>query len=321
VLPAGTLLYVRGVSKDSDVLVARDLTSGSERVVTDLTGDGSRGWNISGFSLSPDRRRIAIASLYGPTKEDTATGLATRAIWTLTTEGRDFRRLTPTVPNASSGRSGYNVSVGNPIWNATGSHILFDFGTYWYKGTRLEGGSVPWIVPASAAEPPTIWPAPLGCSILYPSRNPVTGEMLLIHSVCVPPAKDGLYLYPAEGSTAPKQLLAASHASGGISIFLTAPSWLPDGSGFLFVGWSEATDANPSLFAYDMGTGKAAPVLVPPAKQHVYATAVAPDGSKIVYCLRDDTDGHRDLHLVDLTVSPPTDTPLTTDGASCSPAF
>jgi ubiquinone/menaquinone biosynthesis C-methylase UbiE len=42
-------------------LIARDLASGDERVINDLTGDGSSGWEIWGYSLSPDRRRIEIA--------------------------------------------------------------------------------------------------------------------------------------------------------------------------------------------------------------------------------------------------------------------
>src|SRR5688572_26064656 len=45
-LPEGTLLYLRADTADSDVLIARDLQEGTERVVTDLRGDGSDGWHI-----------------------------------------------------------------------------------------------------------------------------------------------------------------------------------------------------------------------------------------------------------------------------------
>lgn len=322
-LPDGTLLYLRHETKDHDLLVARDLASGEERVVTDLTGDGSSGWEIWGYALSPDRRRIAIASLYGPTKEDTATGLATRAIWTLATDGTDFRRLTPTFPNDAQGRKGFNYSVGGPMWTADGARVLYDFGSYWYEGTTLAGGSVPWIVSASGDAPPESFPTPFGCSVLRPARNPATGEFLLIHSVCVPGQGDGngLYLYPADGGTKPKKLLASSRATGGIDVFLEKASWLADGSGFLFIGGTADTDWSPSLLAYDMKAGTVSSLVVPPQGSTVYGAAISPDASKIVYCVRNDANATEDLHLLDLGGASPTDTAITTDGKSCDPSF
>ena len=71
--------------------------------------------------------------------------------------------------------------------------------------------------------------------------------------------------------------------------------------------------------AYDTNAGAATPLLVPPAGSYLRGVAVAPDGTKIVYCL--ETGDRRDLHLVDATVSPATDVALTTDGVSCQPSF
>ncbi|OJY20603.1 MAG: hypothetical protein BGO98_04760 [Myxococcales bacterium 68-20] len=322
-MPDGTLLYLRHESKDHDLIVARDLASGEERVVTDLTGDGSSGWEIRGYALSPDRRRIAIASLYGPTKEDTATGLATRAIWTLATDGTDFRRLTPTFPKDDQGRKGFTYDVSDPMWTADGSRVLYDFGSFWYEGTTLAGGSVPWIVSAAGDAAPESFPTQFGCSVIHPARNPATGEYLLIHSVCVPGQGDGdgLYLYPADGGTRPKKLLASAHVNGSVDVFLEKASWLSDGSGFLFIGGTSDTDWNPSLLAYDMKAGTVSAIVVPPQDSTIYSVAISPDASKIVYCLRNDNDSTVDLHLIDVSAASPTDTAITTDGKSCYPSF
>lgn len=322
-LPAGTLLYLRAETKGNDLLVARDLESGVERVVTDLKGDGSSGWDIWGYALSPDRRRIAIASLYGPTSEDTATGLATRAIWTLATDGTDFHRLTPTFPNTSGGRSGFQISVSNPMWNADGSRLLFDMGTYWTEAATLKGGTLPWSVSASGDAPPTTWPTSQPCSVLRPSRNPVTGEMLLIHSVCIPGSgADGLYLYPAEGGSNPQMLVASAHVSGSVDVYLETPSWISDGSGFLFVGSTEETNWTPGVFLYDMAEGTTTLVIAPPPDGSIDSVTIAPDGSKLVYTLRKGEEVITyDLHGIDLTASPLTDVAITTDGKSRRPWF
>ncbi len=321
-LPAGTLLYVRAVTSDQDVLVARDLESGDERIVTDLTGDGSSGWNLHSYSLSPDRRRIAIASLYGPTSEDTATGIATRAIWTLATDGTDFRRLTPTFPNTGGGRQGFQIDVGGPMWTSDGANVVFDVGNYWWEGTKLAGGTFPWVVAATGTEVPSEVPTAASCSVLHPSRNPATGEMLFIHSVCIPGSgEEGLYLYPAEGSKDPQKLLASSHTSGGVDVFLAAPAWISDGSGFLFIGSTEATDWSPGILLYDMAKGTATPLVAPPAHASVWDVTISPDGSKIVYTLRQDEGSSQDLHLIDISTSKPTDVALTSDGKSRLPSF
>lgn len=322
-LPAGTLLYVHHETEDSDVLVAVDLESGEQRVVTDLTGDGSSGWRIDSYSLSPDRRRIALSSLYGPTKADTATGLATNAIWTLDTEGADFRRLTPTFPKDAQGRQGFQYDVGDPEWTADGAHVVYDFGSYWWEGTTLKGGSFPWLVAADGKSLPSSLEVQPICSVLYPSRNPATGDFLFIHSVCVPGQGDGsgIYLYSAQGEADPTQLVSSTRVSGGVDVFLTKPSWFSDGSGFLFVGGVEDTDWRPSLLAYDAQTGDISLIVPAPEGSGVRGVAVSPDSSKIVYCTYDTESDAQDLHLIDLSPATPTTVALTDDGNSCDPAF
>lgn len=322
VLPEGVLLYVYHQTADSDLLIARHLESGDEAIITDLTGDGSSGWEIDGFSISPDRRRIALASLYAPTEADVATGLATRAIWTLAADGTDFVRLTPTFPNDSQGRQGFSYEVDNPEWTADGSRVLYNFGTYWWDGSTLEGGSFPWIVDASGESLPTSFTTSAPCTVIHPARNPITGEFLFIHSVCVPGegAGSGLYLYSADASTAPQQLVASTHEEGGVDVFLSKAAWLPDGSGFLFLGGSAETDWSVAVFIYDMDVGSVVPLVLPPADGGIDGVTVSPDASKIVYCVRNG-DGALDLRLIDLGLASPTDVALTSDGKSCEPSF
>jgi Tol biopolymer transport system component len=322
-LPDNTLLFVRHETKDHDVLVARDLAKGTERVLTDLTDDGSSGWEIDSFSLSPDRTRIAFASLFGPTAADTATGLATRAIWTMSTEGKNFQRLTPTFPNGSQGRSSYSLSVGDPEWLADGSRVVFDFGEYWWENGQIEGGSFPWSV-ASAGGTPTTFSTPTDCGqVLYPSRNPVTGELLFYRGLCIPGQGDGggLYLYPATGTTAPTKLVDSAHVDGKVDVFLTKAAWFPDGSGFAFIGAIAETDWSPTVLLYDANSTKTFLLAQPPQGSTAYGVAVSTDGTKAVYCVRDDATDAEDLRLLDLAADPITDSALTTDGKSCSPAF
>jgi Tol biopolymer transport system component len=305
-----------------DLLIARDLTTGSERVVTDLTGDGSSGWDIEGYALSPDRRRIAIASLYGPTAADTATGLATRAIWTLAADGTDFRRLTPTFPNTGGGKQSFSISVSDPEWAADGSQVVYTYGEYWWENLSLKGNSVPWRVAAVGGQLPSLFPVAFGCSVLYPSRNPATGQMLFVHSVCVPSiATNGLFLYPATGGSSPAQLVASSRAADGIDVSLAKPAWFTDGSGFLFVAGSAQTNWVSGLFVYDVAQHTAALLVAPAAGTSVDSVAVSRDMTKIVYGLRRDADSSGDLHLIDLSAPTPVDVALTTDGKSFSPAF
>jgi Tol biopolymer transport system component len=324
-LPTSTFLYVKAQTADHDLLVARDLASGEERIVTDLTGDGSDGWEIWGASISPDRKRIAIASLFGPTKADNDTGLATRRIWTLNADGSDFERLTPVFPNTGAGRHLFSIEVDRPAFTEDGSAVIYNFGNYWYEGTTLKGGSLPWSISTAGGGLPMAFDTISTCSVLHPAVNPATGDVLFIHSVCIRSADQGLFLYPKGGGTAPTMLVQAGNGAGEIDPSLTPPSWLPDGSGFVFVGTTSVdrngtTEVVPALFLYDMTANKVAPLVISEPNEYVQAAAIAPDASAIVYCLRHGSDA-QDLHLIDLTTDPATDSPMTTDGKSCYPTF
>ncbi|HEX2874523.1 MAG TPA: hypothetical protein VHP33_24890 [Polyangiaceae bacterium] len=327
--PAGalsttTFLYVHSVTPDADELVAVDYATGEQWVVTDQKGDDSDGWEIRGHAISPDRTRIAIASLYGPTKADNATGLATRRIWTLAADGSDFQRLTPVFDNDGGGRKNYSLEVESPVYSLDGTRIIYDFGSWWYEGTTLEGGSFPWSVTTTGNDLPEPFPTITSCTVIEPSVNPATGDVLLVHSVCIKSDDEGIFLYPKDGGTEPVKLIDRGYGAGAVDPALTRASWLADGSGFVFVGGIEVTrgettaTAN-SLLAYDMETGDISVLVIPDAETHIRSAAIAPNGDGIVYCLAH--DDLLDLHAVDFTVDPPVDSAITDDGISCSPVF
>jgi hypothetical protein len=322
-LPAGTFLYVRAETADHDHLIARDFATGAERVVTDLRGDGSEGWEIWGHTLSPDRTRIVVASLYGPTKEDNDTHLATRRLWSLATDGTDFRRLTPVFPNNGEGRTNFEISVDAPMFTADGTGILYDFGNWWYEGTSLQGGSFPWRVPAGGGLPDS-FPTVTSCTVIEPSVNPATGEILLIHSVCVNSEDEGIFLYPSTGGTTPEKLVDYGYGAGQMRPSLTTASWVGDGSGFVFVATvdipaNDTTVETSALLAYDMATATISPLVLAEPNTYITSATIAPDATSLVYCLRH--DDVTDLHAIDLTQAEPEDRPITTDGKSCYPAF
>ena len=323
-LPTSTFLYVYSETPDADQLIAADLQTGKQRVVTDLRGDGSDGWEIWGAAISPDRRRIAVASLFDPTDEDVATKLATRRIWTFNTDGGDFQRLTPVFENTGAGRKNFTIEVEDPAFSADGSSIIYDFGNWWYEGTTLEGGSLPWLVSTSGNDLPGSFPTISSCTVIQPSVNPATGDVLFIHSVCVSSADEGIFLYPADGGTAPVKLVAKGYGAGQVDPSLETPSWVGDGSGFVFVGGIEVTrgantETANSLLAYDMTTGDILPLVIPEPNTRVQSGAISADGNTIVYCLSH--DDVYDLHLIDLTQDPLEDVPITDDGKSCHPVF
>ncbi len=322
-LPASTFLFVSRTTPDHDTLMAFDGATGQTRIVTDMRGDGSQGWSIAGYSLSADRTRIAVASLYGPTQADVDTKLPTRSIWTFATDGSDFRRLTPVFPNTGAGRKQFVLEVRDPFFSATGADVLFNYGEYWYEGTTLSGGSGIWSISAAGGALPSLFRAPNPCSLVDPSVDPRTGKVAIIHSVCVPgQGEDGIYLYAADGSGTPEKLVGED---ASLDVVLETPRWLPDGSGFVFVATTTvpingANTVVRGLFAFDMEKRKATPIVLPPdADTRVTDGAIAPDASAIIYCLqRGET---ADLHLIDLTTDPATDAAITNDGKSCHPVW
>jgi Tol biopolymer transport system component len=316
-LPVSTFLFEAKAANDRDVLMAYDVESGALSTVTDLRGDGSEGWSIDGYSISHDRMRIAVASLYGATQADVDTKLPTQHIWTFATDGSDFRRLTPVFPNTGGGRKQFQIEIRNPSFSLSGADVLYNYGEYWYEGTTLQGGSAIWSVGAGGGTLPSLLPTTATCSLVDPSVDPKTGKIAIIHSVCAG-SKDGIYLYAADGSGAPEALVTSD---GPVNVSLEPPRWIGDGTGFLFIGTTTimvngSNAVARGLFAFDMQTRKSSPLVVPQDPDaRVVDASVAPDGRGIVYCLQQGEA--QNLHLIDLTKDSATDAAITNDGKSC----
>jgi hypothetical protein len=322
-LPSSAFLYVYSDTADHDFLVARDLATGKERLVTDLKADGSEGWEIWGHSISPDRKRIVIASLFGPTRADVDTGLSTRRIWTLAADGSDFQRLTPVFENTGTTLKNFNISLQDPVFSADGRDVIYDYGNWWYEGNTLKGGSLPWSVSTNGGLP-TSFETTTGCSVIHPSVNPATGDVLFVHSVCLRSDDEGLFLYPRDGGSEPIKVVDEGFGEGEVDPALEKASWVGDGSGFIFVGSIQvargaSTEQAKSLLAYDAASGEIQVLVIPDAGAAVQNATIAPDASVIVYCLAH--DDVYDLHAIDLSLDPPEDAAITDDGKSCDPGF
>lgn len=315
VAPLGPVevVFVRSLGDERDahdVLVVLDLSSGDERVIADTAQDG-RGWGIDGFSISPDRRRIVLASLYGPTAEDTATGHATQRIWTLDVEGKSLKRITP-VFTSHAGDMSWWIDVRDPVFTSDGKNVIYDYGETEIGG---KGFVRPWIVPADGSGLPRLFlQDEVPCSVVSDaSANPVTGEVVLEYAVCNGQMPEGLHAHAPTG------------ARTGVlvdAVRIWGPSrWAPDGRAFVFPGSANHDDPL-SLYMMTPADGQLYTLVTGTEQKSILSAAVSPDASRIVYCAGPRASGSaRDLRVLDLTKDPVTDAPLTADGRSCAPAF
>ncbi len=307
-----TFVFERKVTADRDHLVAMDYTTGETRVIATLAEGSVAGWKIDGVSVSPDRTRIVLASPYGATAADVATGLSTNILWSMDINGGDLRRLTPTFNNSHAGTPGFWIDVRNPLFTPDGQQVLFDYGESSGQGGYL----APWYVEAAGGSLPAALDLPLsqGCSVTANlAFQPDTNDLLVEHEVCADDGHEGYFLYPQQGGD-PAYLIDAK----GVSYSSEAPSFSPDGSVFVYTARAYE-DSIQSLYAYL--TEKPQVVkLIPGAKgRDIVNASFAPDSAHLVYCVREG-DAY-DLHVIDLTADPVVDKALTTDGQSCDPVF
>ncbi len=287
-----------------------DYVSLEQRVITTLAEGSVPGWGIDGVSVSPDRTRIVLASSYGATAQDTATGLATNRLWSLDINGGDFVRLTPVFPNTHPGQTGWSIDVRDPAFSADGQNVVFDYG----EGDVQGGYVAPWFVPADGSALPSSIDTNLDCSVNGNAAfNPATGDLLLTHVVCLPGVGAGFYSYPAAGG-APEYLVDEK----GVSIASDPPAFSADGSVFVYAARSDSDNIQ-SLYVYVVSQKQVSPLLLGGNGVDIVNATFAPDNAHMVYCTK--AGDAYDLHLIDLGVDPPTDVPLTNDGASCDAVF
>ena len=309
-LPPTTFVFERKVASGLDHLVAMDLVSRGQRVITTLAEGSVAGWNIDGVTVSPDRTRIVIASLYGATLADNATGLATNRLWSLDIEGKDFRRLTPVFPNQHAGQTGWRIDVRDPAYSADGQYIVFDYG----EGDSQGGYVAPWVLAADGSSLPSLIQTNLDCSVNGNAAfNPVTGDLLLEHAVCIGSQKGGYFLYPNAGG-GPDFLVNDT----GISISGEPPAFSADGSLFVFTARAYSDNVQ-SLYAYIMRDRTVVPLIAGSPGTDIVNASFSPDDRYMVYCIR--TDNAYDLRVVDFGLDPPVDSALTSDGISCDAVF
>lgn len=303
-LSATTFAYVRRVANDHDELVAHDLATGSERTITDLR-EGETYSSVAGFSISPDRRSIAVATSYGAEAADLFA--VARRVFKLGVDGKGFVRLTPPFKNNGGGSPSYFIDVRDPVFSKDGATVFYTFG----ESNRGFGGTRTWSVSAAGGSLPALVESSFACSDIGQASVGANGGLVLVHSTCQNAADEGFFAYPATG--APAKVFGPENAT-----VVSPVSWAPDGSGFLVA--LRNVNGVGSLHFFDGETGTA-PMLVQGTRNVAYvrsATMLA-DG-KIVYCVQSGT-GATDLRLLDGTVTPPTDTALTTDGKSCDPRY
>lgn len=303
-LPPTTFLYRKAITNDVHHLIAYDIATGAERTVTDLRGDGSEGWEIAGFAVSPDRTKIAIASLYGPTSQDNLYGNSARRIWTLNTDGTGFLRLTPVFKTL-----GKRVDVRTPTFSADGKTVYYGYGEASANGS---GVTRTWSVAADGSSLPDLLDIPASCSTgSVPSVDPATGKVMIIQETCASSTDEGFFFFTADNQATEPVL-----AFGDLDTRFDQARWTPDGSLFVFA----ARQSNvASLYAYVPAQKKLAIIVQGTDALAVEAGAVSPDGNYVVYCATE--GGGTNIHVLDLTKEPAVDTPVTKDGISCHPAF
>jgi Tol biopolymer transport system component len=293
------------VAADQDHIVAMDYATRQERVIATLAQPNAAGWNVDGMAVSPDRTHVVFASLYGPTQQDSMTGMATNRIWRMNTDGSDMLRLTPVF---AGGEATTQIDVRNPSFSPDGQSVYYEYGEYtgsWYVA--------PWWVAADGSAVPSLVQSEPDCTInSNPTFNPVTGDLLLKHTVCLGGTHGGYFLYP-KGGGGPVHLVDDQ----GIDLSPTPPVFSADGGGFLFV--ARTSDQIQSLYLYVFDTQQIVTVVAGAAGVDVVDGALSSDVQHVVYCVKQ--GGTTDLWMLDVTVDPPSNVPLTSDGASCDPVF
>ncbi len=309
-LPISTFVFERKQANGNDHLVAMDVESRQQRVITTLAEGSVTGWKIDGVTVSPDRTRIVLASPYGATVADNATGLSTNRLWNLDINGNDFRRITPVFPNTHAGQLGWHIDVRDPAFSPDGQYVVYDYGEGDYSG----GYVAPWFVAADGSTLPSLISTSLDCSVNNNGVfNPVTGDLLLEHVVCIGGQKGGYFLYPNAGG-APDFLVN----DDGISLSSEPPAFSADGSVFVYTGRTYSDNIQ-SLYAYSMSNRTVVPLIPGSANTDIINASFSPDDRYMVYCVK--AGNLYDLRVMDFSADPPTDTELTSDGVSCDPVF
>lgn len=307
-LSATTFVFTRDVGDDQH-LVAMDYASGDEHVITTLADESVDGWNIDGAAVSPDRTRIVIASHYGASAADLL--VTANIVWTFDVDGADFVRLTPPVQSSHAGDPAWRIDVRDPLYAPDGARVAYDRG----EGNGNGGYVAPFAIATTGGALPEAIELPRSehCSTnLAAAYHPLSGDLLMQHSVCQDDSDEGYFLYPKAGGNAAYLVDEAGVSYDG------KPSFSHDGSAFVYMARFDSTQIQ-SLLLYSMTDKKVVELVAGAAGRDIVAASFAPDDRHVVYCVRE--NGATNLRVLDFSRSPAKDKALTTDGKSCNPVF
>jgi hypothetical protein len=246
-------------------IYALDVTTRAERLLTNLDDDDTKTGIVYGLSVSPDRRKIAFGSkTFRTTPDDNKFGFSSGILWTVSANGREFQRITPSydsqIRDAGSCtrdadcaelyscqmsrcvRASFSMSFGSPVFAADGSRIFFREAWSWIDergGTINAVLAQSWLRIADGARP--VDSGLPSCKAQQPlARHPVSGSLLVFRATCAGPTTDPSWFTEwTEGGTH-----RPLHRDDTGRIPITPESqpfaaWLPDGSGFYYISLGE----------------------------------------------------------------------------------
>ena len=350
-LPVEVLLFERAVSASPRLvhLYALDLRTGESRLFTDFPAEGQTGATVWGVDISPDRRWVVFAALFRPSLDDFVNATGSEIVWLVGSDGETFVRLSPPTPDLGAtwttcsqdpdcpdaqfcGSEGYcrltfqTYEVTDPSWSPDGSGVVYAIGQYRSVGGSTVGGATLAALPISGGIPELFGVGDVDCGQVTDPALPPAGGALVAHaSLCAEPAVDGIYAWDL--ATRQARLLVESSIST-LYLPLATPAWLPDGSGFLFLAKDNFTDGRGGtfqgigVFVYDVASGQNG-AIIPPLAPGIDAesVAVSPDGTAVAVCFTSPANGAADIYVGSLAETPIRLAPLTSDGASCHPAW
>ena len=265
-LPDSTFVFERRVLVDGSWishLYAYDLASRTERLLSKLDHEG-RSTDLKGLAVSPDRKWIAFTEWdFRTNAADSRQSFVDGIVWVINVAGGEVRRLTvPGLPDLNqngaactmdSDCSGATICVTgkctyenfisqylHPTWAPDGQSIFMVHWSSWTTvgptgAPALGGGGVTASVPFSGG-PHTSYGL-MGCGGKTPIAFHPDGRRALVGlDVCTDRKVEGFHEYTLNPFTYKGPLTEAPAIFSWATT--EAAAWLPDGSGFLYLGYN-----------------------------------------------------------------------------------
>lgn len=308
-LAPSVFLYVHREGDYASSVHAFDTATNEDTVYAAFDGMAE----IHGIAIRPDRRGAAISSSYG-----TGLGEASAIDW-MPADGSASMQLMAPLPAPQGADTSYSQSLRSLAYSPDGASIWMDHGSIQNAGDQFIGGSALARLGADGYE--EFLAANGGCQLAsHPSPSPDGMGVLAVRANCTDSAATGIVGWTGDPQDAGNVVVSLTQSQTK----LATPRWLPDGSAVVFLanlgidgdgdGVEESNGDALLVLDDELHT------LLPPAPDVVmWDFAIAPDGTHLALCMR--TDNGTDLVLLDVSGETATATALTTDGASCYPAW